>query len=114
MELFDFCSVDKIEDLIKNATYIITQESAGIGNKCLKYGKRFIVMPRDYALKELPSKHDMEEDLQNKLEEMGYTKVVTNLEELTGGVQNIDKLKTGFEFNNTKAVDKLNAIVNNE
>jgi UDP-N-acetylglucosamine transferase subunit ALG13 len=112
MEVFDFCSVDDIENYIKNASYIITQESAGIGNKCLKYGKKFLVMPRDYAFGELPSKYDMEEDLQYRLEELGYTRVVRNIEELTEGVKNINRLKTGFKFDNTKAISKLNEIVN--
>ena len=113
LKIFDFCPAEEIEELIKNATYIITQESAGIVNKCLKYGKPFLVMPRDYSFQELPSKHDMQEDLQYKLEELGFTKVVTNMEELTLGIQNIDKLKTGFEFNNNEVVNKLNTIVKN-
>jgi len=113
MKIFDFCDADKIEELIKNARYIVTQESAGIVNKCLKYGKPFLVMPRDYAFKELPSKHDMEEDLQYKLEELGYTKVVTDVEELKVAVQNIDKIKTGFVYNNAETVNKLNAMVHN-
>jgi len=48
IEVFDFCKPEKIDELILNAKYVITQESAGIGTQCLKYGTKFIVMPRDY------------------------------------------------------------------
>jgi UDP-N-acetylglucosamine transferase subunit ALG13 len=111
LQIFDFCSVSQIDELIRNASYIITQESAGIGNKCLKYGKRFIVMPRDYQFGELPSKHDMEEDLQYRLEELGYTKVVHTKEQLADSIKNIGRLKTGYKFDNSRAVEKLTEMV---
>jgi hypothetical protein len=49
----------------------------------------------------------MKEDLQDKLEELGYTKVVRNVDELEKAIVNIEKLKTGFEFNNSMAISKL-------
>jgi len=107
LEIFDFCSPDEIEELIDNAKYVVTQESAGIGSICLKHQTRFIVMPRDYKHGELPTKSDMKEDLHVKLEEMGYTNVVNNLEELKKSIKNIDSLKTGFPFDNTLAIQKL-------
>ena len=97
-EVFDFCRPEKIDELILNAKYVITQESAGIGTQCLKYNTKFVVMPRDYQYGELPTKSDMKEDLQDRLEELGYTKVVRNTRELEKAIVNIDKLKTGFEF----------------
>ena len=63
VEIFDFCTPEKIDELILNAKYVITQESAGIGTQCLKHKTRFIVMPRDYQYGELPDKSDMKEDL---------------------------------------------------
>jgi UDP-N-acetylglucosamine transferase subunit ALG13 len=74
VEIFDWCAPEKIVDLILNATYVITQESAGIGAQCLKCQTRFIVMPRDYEYGELPTKRDMKEDLHYKLEELGLQK----------------------------------------
>ena len=106
-EVFDFCTPEKIDEYILNAKYVITQESAGIGTQCLKSGTRFIVMPRDYRYGELPTKSDMKEDLHYKLEEMGYTKVVTNMHELEQAILNIDRLKTGFNFNNDLAISTL-------
>ena len=76
LEIFDFCAPERIDKLISDAKYVVTQESAGIGTKCLKYKTRFLVMPRDYQYGELPAKSDMNEDLHFKLQEMGYTKVV--------------------------------------
>lgn len=106
-EVFDYCPPEKIDELIMNAKYVITQESAGIGTQCLKYRTKFIVMPRDYQYGELPTKSDMKEDLQDKLEELGYTKVVRNVDELEKAIVNIEKLKTGFEFNNSMAISNL-------
>ena len=114
MEIFDFCKVEEIDQYIKNAKYVITQESAGIGSKCLKYNKRFIVMPRDYAFKELPAKSDMNEDLQYRLEEFGYTKVVKNVKELRSAIEQIDQIKTGFNFDNSLAVKTLKDVIENQ
>ena len=111
MELFDFCSPDKVDELILKSKYVITQESAGTGTKCLKFNTKFIVMPRDYAYKELPSKSDMKEDLHLKLEELGYTRVVHNIQELKNAIQQLDKIKTGFKFDNQLAISTLTKIV---
>jgi beta-1,4-N-acetylglucosaminyltransferase len=113
MEIFDFGSQQEIDNLIYNSAYIITQESAGIVTKCLKMKKKFIVMPRNYSYGELPSKSDMEEDLQYKLEEMGYTKVVNNAEQLETAIKNLDNFKLGFNFNNCLAIQKLKELVDN-
>ncbi len=107
LEIFDFCGPEKIDELILNARYVITQESAGIGTQCLKYKTRFIVMPRRYQYGELPTKSDMKEDLHYRLEDLGYTTVVRNTSELEQAVLNIQHLKTGFDFNNTMAISNL-------
>lgn len=111
LELFDFDSPQKIDQLIKDSRFVITQESAGVVTKCLKYHKRFIVMPRDYRFGELPAKSDMNEDLHLKLEEMGFTFVVHNIEELKTAIRNVDKLKVGFSFDNSLAIAKLDRLV---
>jgi UDP-N-acetylglucosamine transferase subunit ALG13 len=111
VELFDFCKPEKIDELILNAKYVITQESAGIGTLCLKSKTRFIVMPRDYQYGELPAKSDMKEDLQDRLAEMGYTIVVRNVNELERAIVNIDTLKTGFTFNNSLAISTLHNVM---
>jgi beta-1,4-N-acetylglucosaminyltransferase len=106
-EVFDFCMPEKIDKLILNASYVITQESAGIGTQCLKYKTKFIVMPRDYQYGELPTKSDMKEDLHYKLEELGYTKVVRNTNELEKAIKNMETLKVEFNFNNSLAISTL-------
>jgi UDP-N-acetylglucosamine transferase subunit ALG13 len=111
MEIFDFCMPEKIKDLILNARYVITQESAGIGTQCLKYRTKLIVMPRDYQYGELPARSDMKEDLHLRLEELGYTKVVRNTGELENAIKNIDSLKVGFNFDNTLAIRTLKQII---
>ena len=111
VEVFDFCTPEKIDELILNARYVITQESAGIGTQCLKYGTRFIVMPRDYQFGELPTKSDMKEDLHFRLEELCYTKVVINTDGLEKAIQNIKNLKIGFKFDNSLAIQTLKNIV---
>jgi UDP-N-acetylglucosamine transferase subunit ALG13 len=111
LEVFNFCTPEKINEFVLNARYVITQESAGIGTLCLKYRTRFIVMPRDYQYGELPTKSDMNEDLHHKLEELGYTRVVRNTAELEKAIQNIDQLKVGFKFDNTRAVQTLTNII---
>ena len=111
VEIFDFCTPQQIDDLILNARYVITQESAGIGAQCLKYRTKFLVMPRDYQYGELPTKNDMKEDLHYKLEELGYTKVVRNTDELEKAILNIEDLKVGFNFDNSQAIRTLRNII---
>ena len=107
IEVFDFCTPDEIDELIQHARFVITQESAGIGTKCLKFNTKFIVMPRDYQFGELPAQSDMNEDLHLKLAEMGYTCVVHDKAQLEAAIQEIDTLKCGFEFDNHKAITIL-------
>jgi len=111
IDVFDFCGPEKIDKLILNAQYVITQESAGIGTQCLKYNTKFVVMPRDYKYGELPTKSDMKEDLHNKLEELGYTRVVRNTNELEEAIISLNSLKTGFVFDNKLAIAKLHNIM---
>jgi UDP-N-acetylglucosamine transferase subunit ALG13 len=110
-EMFDFCSPDKIAELILNAKYVINQASAGIATLCLKYKTRFIMMPREYRHGELPTRRDMEEDLHYRLEEYGYTKIVRNTEELEKAIRTIEDLKVGFTFNNSLAISTLHKIL---
>jgi len=111
MHLFDFCTPAEIDDYILNARFVVTQESAGIGTKCLKFKTPFVVMPRDYQYGELVAKSDMNEDLHLKLEELGYTRVVHNTDELEAAVKEIDKLKTGFVFDNRLAIETLERMI---
>ncbi len=107
VEVFDFCGTEMIDKLILNAQHVITQESASISTQCLKHRTKFLVMPRVYQYGELPSKSDMKEDLHEKLEELGYTKVVRNTSELEKTILGMDSLKTGFVFDNSLAISKL-------
>lgn len=110
-EVFDFCSPDRISELIFNAKYVINQASAGIGTLCLRYQTRFIVMPREYRYRELPTPRDMNEDLHHEIERLGYTKVVRNTHELERAVQNIENLKVGFSFDNSRAISVLHKVM---
>jgi UDP-N-acetylglucosamine transferase subunit ALG13 len=111
IEIFKFCTAEEINELINNSKYVITQESAGIVTKCLKFKQKFLVLPRDYKYNELPSQSDMEEDLHLKMEKLGYTKVIKNVDELETAIKDIEDLKTGFVFDNTLAISKLNELV---
>ena len=68
-------------------------------------------MPREYQYRELPTPRDMEEDLHHELERLGYTKVVTNTYELEMAIRNIDSLKVGFSFDNSRAISALREVV---
>ena len=111
LRTFAFCSADEIDRLILNARYVITQESAGIGTKCLRYNTQFIVMPRDFRYRELPARSDMKEDLHLKLEEMGFTRVVHDSQQLGEAINNLQNIRTGFTFNNTLAVSRLTSTL---
>ena len=111
LEMFDFCSPKDMDAYIMNAKYVITQESAGIGAKCLKLNTKFIVMPRDYQFGELPAKSDMKEDLHHKLEELGLTKVVNNVDELKTAINELDMIKVGYKFDNNLAITKLTELL---
>jgi UDP-N-acetylglucosamine transferase subunit ALG13 len=110
-EVFDFCLPKEMDEFILSARYVITQESAGVGTLCLKYRTKFIVMPRDYQYGELNTKSDMKEDLHWKLEELGYTRVVRNIDELEKAILNIEDLKVGFNFDNSLAIQTLKKII---
>jgi len=111
LEIFDFCSPEEIDAYILQSKYVITQESAGLATKCLKLNKKFIVVPRNYKYNELPAKSDMNEDLQYKLEDLGYTKVANNYEELKNSIQSLNEIKTGFEFDNKLAIEALKSVI---
>jgi UDP-N-acetylglucosamine transferase subunit ALG13 len=111
LEVFDFCPPGVIDDLIQSAAYVITQESAGIGTKCLRSGTRMIIMPRDFRWGELPVRSDMNEDLHWRLRDMGYAYVVHDLDGLRQAVGALADLKVGFRFDNTGAVAKLRAMI---
>jgi UDP-N-acetylglucosamine transferase subunit ALG13 len=111
VDVFDFCHRERIDDLIVNASYVITQESAGIGTQCLRYKRPFIVVPREYRFGEVPAQDDMKEDLHYRLQELGYTKVVRNVEELAIAIGEIPNLKVGFPFNNSLAIAMLRKAV---
>jgi UDP-N-acetylglucosamine transferase subunit ALG13 len=110
-ENFDFRTPAEINKLIAASKYVITQESAGIVTKCLRLGKRFIVMPRDYRYGELPAKSDMNEDLHEKLAELGFTFVVQDKDQLKEAIGKVNQLKTGFRFDNSRAISALKAMV---
>lgn len=111
LEIFDYCTPDEIDAYIANARYVITQESAGIGTKCLKFKTPFIVMPRDYQYRELPAASDMNEDLHLKLEEIGYTQVVHTTNQLETAIKNLNSIKTGFVFDNRRAIRVLSGFI---
>lgn len=53
----------------------------------------------------------MKEDLHLKLEELGYTKVVRNTDELEKAIERLEELKVGFHFDNTLAIRTLKALI---
>lgn len=114
LELFSFCSPDTIDDLVKRASYVITQESAGIGTKCLRFGTKMIVMPRDYSYGELPAKSDMREDLHLRLGDLGYVFVVHDAEDLRNAVNNLENLRVGFHFDNGQALSMLRKLIESQ
>ena len=111
LEIFPFCPPRAIDDLIQRASFVITQESAGIGTKCLSFGTKMIVMPRDYSRGELPAKSDMNEDLHLRLQDLGYAFVVHSADELKNAIQNLPSLKVGFLFDNTQAISRLRQLI---
>jgi hypothetical protein len=56
----------------------------------------------------------MKEDLHLRLEELGYTKVVTNTTELEKAIKAIKDLKTGFTFDNSLAISTLHKAMEEE
>jgi UDP-N-acetylglucosamine transferase subunit ALG13 len=111
LEIFDFCPPAEIDRYIRDADFVITQESAGIGTKCLRAKTPFLVIPRDYAYGELPAESDMREDLHEKLAELGYTFVVHTVEEMREAIHKLGLLKTGYLFDNSLAKAKLRRLL---
>ena len=111
MEIFGFCPPQEIDRLIAGALFVITQESAGIATKCLKSSTRFLVLPRSFSQGELPARSDMNEDLHLRLAEMGFTEVVHTSKEMEAAIGRIDKLKTGFPFDNSRALTVLRSLI---
>lgn len=111
LEIFDYCTQERIDELIANSKFVITQESAGIGTKCLRLKTKFLVMPRDYQYGEVTAKSDMREDLHLELEKKGYTKVVNNTSELGKAIGEMDNVKVGFTFDNQLAIETLTRLM---
>ena len=108
-DYFDFCSLEEIEDYIKKAKLVVTQESSGVVSTCLKYQTQFIIVPRVSTLGEIPP--GITEDLHLHLEEMGFTHVVNNVNDLPEIIKLQSEKPKKIQLNNKKMMNILNALI---
>lgn len=115
MEIFDFVSGEKLENLIEDAKYIITHGGVGSILSSIKRGKKVIAVPRMEMYDEHVNNHQV--DIINKFNEEGHIIGITGVEELSKAIKKINEFKPKpYISNGTKLIniveDYIDSILN--
>lgn len=111
IEMFDFCSKEEIEVLIKKAKYVICHAGVGTITECIKSGKKVIVVPRLKDFKEHANDHQVQ--ITKEFAEKGYILPVYNIRNLGKTIDSLRKFKPlSYESNNEKFKKSLIKYIN--
>ena len=85
---FAFTSEDELNELVKKCDILITHAGVGSIFKGLEYGKKVIAVPRLKKYREHINNHQL--DISNNFLNMGYIKVVNDINDLGKTIKNIN------------------------
>lgn len=106
IEVFDFISKDKLQDLIEEARIIITHAGVGIITECICKGKKVIAIPRLKKYKEHTNDHQLQ--ITKEFAKKGYIIPLYNEKNLSKTLKNIKKFKPlKYESNNENFKNKI-------
>lgn len=113
MKIFDYTSDKKLNDLIKEASYVITHGGVGSILSALKMDKKVIAVARRKDYKEHTNDH--QEQVVHELSKEGYIIEIKTLEDLEDKIKNIKKfIPRKFKSNKIKFVNKLSKYIDDD
>ena len=112
MKTIDFISRDELENLEKQASYIITHGGVGSIVSSLEKGKKVIAVPRLHKYSEHVNDHQKE--IIKKFNENKNIIVIQSVEELEDAVKRVSEFKPNqFKGNNQKMLKIIECFIEN-
>lgn len=112
IKTFSLKPVDELNELIKNAKYIITHGGVGSILTPLKYNKKVIAVPRREKYHEHTNDHQLE--IVEEFSNLGYIKSAYDLESLKEAIKTISKFKPKkYESNTNNLVNLISDYIDN-
>ena len=113
MEIFDFISANKFNELLQRANLIITHGGVGSITSSIKIGKKVIAIPRLKEFNEHVNNHQIQ--IIESFDHLGYIKAIYNVNELENAIKNIDSFTPNKYISNNQNILKIitNYIDNN-
>lgn len=105
MEIFDLVEQTKLDELIKQANYIITHGGVGSILTCVKAGKKVIAVARKQQYGEHVNDHQIQ--IVESFDRAGYLKGITNVTELEKAIGELGDFKPKRFTSNTENMIKL-------
>ncbi len=106
IEVFDFISKDKLQDLIEDAKIVITHGGVGIITECICKNKKVIVIPRLKKYKEHTNDHQLQ--ITKEFANKGYIIPLYSEKSLSKAIDKAKKFKpVKYESNNEIFKNKL-------
>lgn len=112
MEIFDYRPKEEIQELIQEASFVITHGGVGSITNCLKKNKKVIAVPRVKKFNEHVNDHQIQ--IVKDFDDKGYIKGVFELEDLPKVIKNIAAFKPkSFESGNSKILKLISDFIDN-
>lgn len=110
MKQFDLIPKNEIEDLKKQASYIITHGGVGSIVSCIKMGKKVIAVPRLAKYGEHVNDHQIQ--IVENMQQKGYIEGVIDIKELKEAIQKIDGFTPKkYESNTEKMINIVSEYI---
>ena len=112
MELLEFATRTEMENIMENASLIITHGGVGTIIEGLNHGKKVIAVPRLKKYKEHVNDHQLQ--IIENFDKKGFIIGICEVEELEDALDKVDEFEPKkYESNNEKFVKKLEDTINN-
>lgn len=99
MEIFDLVDQDKLNELIEQASYIITHGGVGSILTCVKAGKKVIAVARKQEYGEHVNNHQIQ--IVESFDKAGYLKGIIEVKDLEEAIQELKNFKPEEFVSNT-------------
>lgn len=107
---FAFTSEDELNELVKKCDILITHAGVGSIFKGLEYGKKVIAVPRLKKYREHINNHQL--DISNNFLNMGYIKVVDDINDLGKTIKNINRFNPRkLEIDNQELISTVEEYI---
>ena len=112
MELVEYLSYGEMENLTKEAHYILTHGGTGSITTSIRHGKKVVAFPRLKKYNEHNDDH--QEEILDVMESQGYIKVCHDGDDLAQIIESLEDFKPKvFSSDNRKMVGILRSFIDN-